>query len=310
MDREVIKRYRAYKHQLGALLFEPQVTVSVIETNLTLKNTVAALYNKEERRIVADYQRIFELEREVPVDTQLDQDLTSFHQQVEKFEESLQRESIKVEQLATLRKQVQSLIPRLTGDLDDSGDSTRPALEQELERVSPGVGGPGAAEGSSLSDDWERALLAPHFDRLVDALHGINPDSTPRAVTLTPEIFAFRLEPREVLAYRRLQDGVTEGAAERFLLQAAALRNRVQEEVEEIRSILDDSAVNREAPVFDRSRQTTRLADLFQHRFSHLINQAVTEGELEEAQHLQVLRMRLLRESSGLWLLVYKPSAG
>jgi hypothetical protein len=56
--------------------------------------------------------------------------------------------------------------------------------------------------------------------------------------------------------------------------------------------------------VFARAGQTTRLADRYVRRFSHFIDQAVQEGDVAEAQVLQVLRMRLIRDYSGLWLLV------
>ena len=81
-ESHVIPRYRQLKHELGNLLFEPALLLAIQETNLALKNRIQTLYSKEERRIVAEYQRVFELEREVPVDRELDQDLMQFHQEI------------------------------------------------------------------------------------------------------------------------------------------------------------------------------------------------------------------------------------
>ena len=133
---------------------------------------------------------------------------------------------------------------------------------------------------------------------------------SPKVAAFSPELFPYRLEPREVVAFRRLgrQEDGSNRDLESFLLWAAALRSRTQEEIEEIRGILDDTAVTRDAPVFERAKLTARLADLFVHRFDHEIAQTVLAGGAgEEARELQVLKMRLVRESAGLWLLIYKP---
>ena len=39
------------------------------------------------------------------------------------------------------------------------------------------------------------------------------------------------------------------------------------------------------------------------------IDAAVQDGNFGEAQQLQLLRMRLIRDYSGLWLLVNRPSS-
>ena len=153
-------------------------------------------------------------------------------------------------------------------------------------------------------------MLVEHHRRLLGALDGVPAEVSPKVAAFSPELFPFRLEPREVVAFRRLgrhEDG-TNRDLESFLLWAASLRSRTQEEIEEIRGILDDTVVTREATVFARAKQTARLADLFVHRFDHEIAQTVLAGGGgDEARELQVLKMRLVRESAGLWLLVYKP---
>jgi hypothetical protein len=40
-----------------------------------------------------------------------------------------------------------------------------------------------------------------------------------------------------------------------------------------------------------------------------MVDEAVSDGSFGEAQQLQLLRMRLLREYSGLWLLVNRPQS-
>ena len=118
------------------------------------------------------------------------------------------------------------------------------------------------------------------------------------------------LEPREVVAYRRLEvERSGDLELERFLLDAAALRLRINHEAGQITELLDESSVTKEAPIFERARGTTRVADVVVQRFSSFIDAAVQESSFGEAQQLQLLRMRLIRDYSGLWLLVNRPSS-
>ncbi len=311
IEPRLIHQYRECKLGLGDLFFHPTVLMAIVETNIELRNHIQQLYRREEQRIVADYQRIFELEREVTVDAELDVELTTFRQEVESFEKNLQNETLSLEELARLRQHVRDLIPRLHG-LRDGEALFVP--DQVLE-----LGGAHALEEDPVApseDDetgarrlnWDEELLADYRRDLIGALEGVDEDIDPKKAVLSPELFPYRLEPREVVAYRNLTtDGVNcHRNLEEFVLWAAALRSRSMEENEEIRGILDDTAITKEAPVFLRARLTTRLADLFVSRFDHEISQAVTSGSFDTARELQLLRMRLMREYSGLWLQVHR----
>jgi hypothetical protein len=319
-EGEMIGEYRRYKFQLGRLFFHPEVLLAAVETNLALRNHIQQLYRREEQRIVADYQRIFELERMVAVDTQLDLELTAFRQEVESFERNLQNETLSLEELRRLRQHVRTLIPRLTGVQESEALFSEPAAETAAEAApAPASTGGFRTTGTSalLSDDgamasvppWGERLLHQHYERLLTSLAGVPREVSAKVAAFSPELFPYRLEAREIVAYRRLSgnDETIERGRESFLLWAAALRARAQEEIEEIRGILDDTAVTRDAPVFGRAKQTTQLSDLFVHRFEHEIDQSVLQGPAEEARDLLVLKMRLVRESAGLWLLLYKP---
>ncbi|MCB1034846.1 MAG: hypothetical protein KDD47_13530 [Acidobacteria bacterium] len=296
-DRNLIVRYREFKHSLGDLFFHPRVLEGILETNLLLHNTVNRLYDQEERRIIADYQRIFELEREVPVDQELDQELSQFRQAVERFEKQLEGRQVNLSDLAVIRERVRTLLPRLSeaSRLDSQGGAPRDtgsySISNPLQEVS--------REGTSE--------IAPAFERLMATLEEAGPNQNPRHVAVSRELYPFRLEAREVVAYRRLHsDPDCDRELERFLLESAALRVRINEEAEEIKAILDDTAVTGEGPVFKRARRTVRLADSFLQQFLHLIDRAVLVSDLQLAHHLQILRMRLMRDYSGLWLLSYR----
>lgn len=300
----VIRRYRDLKHDLGALYFHPELLLSIQDSNLSLKSRIEKLYRQEERRIVSEYQRVFELEREVPIDRELDVELAEFRQDIERFESKLQSQEFKLEDIAQIRQRVRELLPRLT-----AGHSVPTGHSVPLPATSTGehiLNASAQAAGSPLGAQED--ALGEHYRRIVNALREINPELAPERVVLNPDIFPLRLEPREVTAYRRVFGRKPcDRELEQFLLEAAALRVRVNEEAQEITSILDETSVTGESPVYVRARMTARLADSYLWRFSHVLTQVVLMADPAEARQLEILRMRLMRDYSGLWLLVWKP---
>jgi hypothetical protein len=304
-ETDLIPRYRQLKHGLGNLLFEPALLLAIQETNLVLKNRIQTLYSKEERRIVAEYQRVFELEREVPVDRELEQELTQFRQEIERFEAQLQSQELKLEDLAMIRSRVRELLPRLTA----AGGRSAAAGERRAPLAEDGGYQPEAAESAPESPlAAQEDLLGEHYRRLTDALRDVDSDLSAERVVLLPGVFPLRIEPREVVAYRRLSGRTDcDRELEQFLLEGAALRMRINEEAQEISGILDETSVTGDSIVFARARWTARTADAFLWRFHHVLDEAVLGGSVTEGRQMQLLRMRLMRDYSGLWLLAYKP---
>ena len=303
-DRGLIRRYRDIKHGLGVLFFEPELLVAVLETNLVFKARVQKLYKQEEQRIVDEYQRVFELEREVPVDVQLDQELMQFRQDVERFEQELQRDDVRLDHVAQIRQWVRSLVPRLTAAMDSGrGVEAAKALTGAI-RVEADTGEVLLAARPSRYQE----LLAEPFQRLIGVLLDEDPEQRPEVLVLKPQIFPLRIEPREVVACRRLHSKeLCDRDLELFLCEAAALRILLNEEAQEITDILDETSVTGDAPTFDRARQAASAANEFMWRFHHLLAEALTSGAVEDGRELQLLQMRLMRDYAGLWLLAYKP---
>ncbi|HEY2739576.1 MAG TPA: hypothetical protein VGK45_14300, partial [Thermoanaerobaculia bacterium] len=306
-ENNLVRRFRDLKHDLGTFFFEPDLLLAIQETNLALKNRIHKLYRQEEQRIVAEYQRIFELEREVPVDRELDSELTEFRKDIERFERKLQSQEFKLEDIAQIRMRVKNLLPRLTASRPELG-----AKEKKADATSTGefilVSSKKAAETIlAFNED----LLGESYRKVLDALRETNPEVQPERVVLVPEIFPLRLEPREVVAYRRLYGRKAhDEEIERFILEAASLRVRINEEAQEITSILDETSITGDSPIYARARLTTRLADAYLWRFSHVTSQSLLGNDPGENRQLEILRMRLMRDYSGLWLLVYKPFFG
>lgn len=355
-ERALVQRYRALKHGLGDLFFEPELALAVLETNQRVKAAIRELYGREERRIFSEYQQIFDLSGKVRPDRDLAADLARFREEVERFENHLQRDEMRLDELALIRKRIRALMPRLTagaageplppGAEDEVGEATlRPSTASFRSAAGADRGGDFSAAAAEATDHGrvrpprdeeqegeereppaaaadapvgaEEALIGEHFGRLLEALDGTTLGSPPKAVSLTPDVYQFKLEPREVIAYRRLlqrgrlspgspPDEAWDEAMERFILRAASLRVRMSEESEEIHGILDETVTDAQAAVFQRSRRTVRLGDAYLGRFEHLVHQLLLDDQPGEARELDVLRMRLMHEYSGLWLLSYK----
>lgn len=295
----ILSRYRQLKHALGELFLEPALLSTILETNLAFKNLVHRLYHQDERRIVADYQEIFELERETPVDMQLDQELSQFRKEIERFESQLQEDELKLAELSYLRQRMRSLKPRLK-------KAAKPRAGFAVTRTH--LPAPAVPEGEEPPPPEE--VIEADLQLLLDTL-GASVGTTPaKAVALSPDVYPLRLEPREVVAFRRSSGAGHEGvdrALEQFLLEAAAVRIRLRRQAEEIKGLLDETSRDEGAPIFAEARRTLDLADSCLRRFSSAIDRLILVGDAVEARSLLLLRVRLMREYSGLWLLAYKP---
>jgi len=303
----LIRRYRDLKHGMGNLYFHPELLLAVQETNLVFKGRIQKLYRQEEQRIVAEYQRVFELEREAPFDSQLDRELSDFREEIERFERQLQREEFRLGDIALIRQKVKELLPRLTAGRSHAAERPPTSKAGMVDSGELALNKTAAAP-TALSKAQEE-LLGEHYRRLVDTLKEINPpDLAPERVVLKPEIFALRIEPREVEAYRRLSGHEEcDQELEQFLLESAALRMRINEEAQEIASLLDETSITGDSVVFAGARLTCRAADACLWRFNHVLSELMMNDSAAECRQVQFLRMRLMRDYSGLWLLAFKP---
>jgi hypothetical protein len=303
----LIRRYRELKHGLGNAYFHPELLLSIQETNLVFKSRIQKLYRQEEQRIVAEYQRVFELEREVPFDTNLDRELGAFREEIERFEKQLQKEEFRLGDIAQIRQKVRDLLPRLNAGRAATGD--RPSVSKMGQDTGEYTLSQAAGAAASPMSSSHEELLGDYYRRLVDVLRDVNPpDLAPERVVLKPEVFSLRLEPREVEAYRRIfGKAECDRELEQFLLESAALRIRINEEAHDIGSLLDETSVTGDAVVFARARLTCRSADSYLWRFNHVLQDLMMAGSMPECRQINLLRMRLMRDYSGLWLLAFKP---
>ena len=295
-----VQRFRDFKHLLGRYLFHPEILMTIVEANVAVKNRVRQYYRVEEQRILEESHKILQEGSDTP-GAGLDSGVIELRQAVEQFERKQQRDNVKLDDLALLRRQVEELAPVLAARKRRAG-----AVE--------GADGaafdlPDGAGGETVALPGSIETRSPHYQEIVDVLGASDERATPKAVALSRDVYHLRLEPREVVAFRRVEvEQIADTELERFLLDAAALRLRINHEAGQITELLDESSVTKDAPIFERARATTRVADVVVQRFSSFIDAAVQESSFGEAQQLQLLRMRLIRDYSGLWLLVNRPN--
>jgi hypothetical protein len=302
----LIRRYRDLKHGLGDYYFHPEFLLQLQQTNLVFKGRIQKLYRQEEQRIIAEYQRVFELEREVPYNTELDQELAEFREEIERFEKQLQKEEFRLGDIAQIRQRVRTLLPRLNAIRTPTTE--RPSVQRAAIDTGEYILHQAAVAAEAPLRGAQEDLLGEYYRHLVDTLKEISPELAAERVVLRPEVFALRIEPREVDAYRRVFGrGECDRELEQFLLEAAALRMRINEEAQEITGLLDETSVTGDSVVFARARLTARAADAYLWRFNHVLNELMLVGNIAEIRQVQLLRMRLMRDYSGLWLLAYRP---
>jgi hypothetical protein len=272
----------------------------------------------------------------------LDAELQDFRGEVQRFESQLEKKELRLDEVARLRARARDLIPRLQGagdglggahdatSPDDASDETPPRLEPSPSGaapppaphspqsppplassppvVAPPTPVPLTRSGATLRIRTANAeLLGDTLRSVLAFLEQTNWDDPPEVVAKLPDLNALRLEPREILAFRRLHSPESVHLElEQFLFEAAALRVRVTAQAEEMvaqRGGLDtDSDAESGAA---NGRVLCHLAGQFERRLDLFVQEAVQSGDAREASELQHLRMRLLREYSGLWLLVY-----
>ena len=172
-----------------------------------------------------------------------------------------------------------------------------------------------AAMEALLDDEGRRnqgaeppRLIREPYAQLVEALSETTLGAPARSIVLTPEVYPFRLEAREVVAYRRLHEGAAADPArdldtERFLLEGAALRVALHGAVDATREGLDATGGGGEA--VRHARNLASLGDAYLRRYDHLQEQALLDGTLDEARNLAVLRVRMMRDYAELWLLAH-----
>ncbi len=342
MTSQVYDRFRTLKKRLGTRLLHPPILVEVVATNLEAKNRFRQLYQEEEVRILEDTNRIFEIERYLErnpglASETLTRQIETFRRHRVRFDASRKEDNVRRDEILELRRAMNAVLDAFepgrgaaeaTGPAVPRTAAPRPGPERPptqpvrqvtaapAEVAAPAHGA--AAERPPLADDADHAtpliellpqdpLLNEFLHKIMFALELVVWDHLPEQVQTAKEIHHLRLEPWEVDAYRVLAGGrVARGSLDwelrLFFLAAAALRIRMEEEVEEIARLNRTNNSERLFEVLERSAQSLERAREFDRRFQWFVDDMLFRGYTDRLEQVYRSRFRFLNAFSRLWL--------
>jgi hypothetical protein len=304
-ESKLVELYRALKHDMGYKLFHPSLLPLVADLNNAFKQKVDELRGAEEERIVSGYRKLLQgPEKRAAGGPELDVALAGLQRQLDDFESRAKTENVRLDELATLGKSLKDVSrrfqDRFVGIAGEDAASPAAAGRRHL--------GLQAGPAEALVPNLE--AVQPFWDELMAALSGLAPGLDAEDASTQGAVLEYRLEAREVSAFDALGgDGTAGPNLERFILAAVALRRRMSSSVDAIQSALSESPGTAPDLVLEEARSTSRMGDAYLKHFSHLVDQAVSTGDLEGAQTFQLLKMRFMREYSGLLNLIPRLSA-
>ena len=304
-ESKLVELYRALKHDMGYKLFHPSLLPLVADLNNAFKQKVDELRGAEEERIVTGYRKLLQgPETRAAAGPELDVALAGLQRQLDDFESRAKTENVRLDELASLGKSLKDVSrrfqDRFVGAAASGGSS--PAVSSQRHS------GLQAAANEALVPNIE--AVQPFWDELMAALSGLPPGLDAEDARTQGAVLKYRVEPREIAAFDALGgDGAAGPGLERFILAAVALRRRMSSAVDAIQSALSEAPGTAPDLALEEARQTCRLGDAYLKHFSHLVEQAVFTGDLEGAQTFQLLKLRFMREYSGLLNLIPRLSA-
>ncbi len=300
-----IDLYRALKHEMGSKIFYPTVLPLIVEVNSSFRTRIDELRDQAETRLVDEFQRLSQLHKSAGVaEDEVTDELDRLEGRVEEFRSRVKESNIRLVELVDLSRDIDDIAERFESRF--RGTEVTPAVESVssgTDREPLTISAPHA-----LVPDIE--LLQPFWSELFSGLSSLGEELSPEQVAVAPAVAGYRLEVREVVAFRRLVgDGDFEKVQEQFILAAAVVRWRILQIVAQIRDLLRDGSGSVPPEVLSAARETCRIGDAYVKYYSHLIDQSVFESQGEIARSFQSLQTRLIRDLSGLMILVPRLSS-
>ena len=299
-ESNLLGRYREFKHSLGRAYFYPQLLEGVLRTNLRLRAAIRQFYSHEERRLFSEYEQLADLERTVTVDPQLGREVSEVHRDVEAFEQRVQQHNVRLADLEEVRSRVSALLP----EIQRRGESIVPhsAVVESSDDVVPSA----LAGALDKMPAWLSAERNAEFIGVIHKIAAVDDTVEADEAVHLPELAPYDLEPREVIAFRRLrEEGEVGRPTDVLVLAAAAVRRRLERDADEVRDLPLDEPVEEGSQGILRVREALGLAE---RQMAELV-EAGERSEPEEAAELAKSRVRLMRAYADIWLLTYPLSA-
>jgi len=303
LDSGTIDELREIKRGLGSALLHGPLLAEVIAANVDVKNRFRELYEEEEPKILADTNRIFEIERQLErnpglASPELAEQIDLFRRSRTRFDAARRQDNLKRSDIADLRQSMSSVLQQFESlsspseELLEFGEDTAP--------VEP------AGDGASIADILPPdPLLNETLHKIMFALELVAWDRPPEQASSANELHNLRLEPWEIDAYRRLMEREQPGTGvahelQLFFLTSAALRVKMEEEAKEVRRLAESETGL--SDLLERTSQSLERAREISRRFDWFIEDMLYRGETERLEETYRSRFRLLHAYSSLWL--------
>ncbi len=309
-----LDRFRSLKRRLGEAILHPRLLPALLETTVGIKNRFRTLWEDEETALLADTNKVRDLEKQLSghpemATADLREMLEVFASAQQRFDEGKQTENLRREDALRLRIALNRILDQF--DVAQMGSVRAPAPALPAIALADGPAParePAAAtSGPPMAALQTDGLLQEYVSKIVFALELVGNDKSAAEAVRAKELNTLRLEPCEVDAFRRLSDarsplGSLEFERARLLVQAAALRIRMDDEAREI-DRLHRRGSEHLADTLERGSQSLQRASEIERRFSWVVDDALYRGDTEFLEPLYRCRFRLLRAYSGLWLI-------
>jgi len=312
-----LDRFRTLKRRLGGDMLHPRLLPALLHATVAIKGRFRELWELEETALLSDSNKVRELQKQLAgnpemVTADLREMFEVFTTAQRRFDEGRHTENLRREDALQLRMTLNHIleqfdITELTSQgplpsVPDAGATPSPwetskqvppsLIDDRLNRLGPGLAGD--------------PLLREHLSKILFALDLAGADRPAAEAVATREMASLRLEPCEVEACRDLLEGrLPRGSIAceraRVLLQAAALRNRLDDEAREILR-LHKRGSEALPEALQRSTQSLQRVSELERRLAWLIEDSLYRGDTEYLERLHRCRFRLMRVYSGLWL--------
>ena len=304
-ETSLLEIYRALKEDMSGRMFHPRVLPIVVEVNNSFSRKIDELSKREETRLFDDYQKLSQLQQDSPAQAQvLEEDFVELQQQFERFRERVKSDGVRIGELMTLGQSLRDIAGRVATHTRDASVGPERAL---VPRSITWVGMAGQARMSLVPDV---DALQPYWSELLQALSGLGGEFSAKQAESDSSLASFRLQDREVAAFQRtIGSEPANVGLEQFVLAGAALRRRLCEDVSQLRNLQSRTPGGIPEPAWLEAREGARLADAYVKHYTHLAEQAVFDGQTDEAREYQILQHRMNRELSGQVILLSRLSS-
>jgi hypothetical protein len=280
-----IEGLRTLKHRVARGLAHPDILAAAACCNLTVRSVFQRLYEKEADALRETAARIADIEDRLPGDVKVSATLARYRESQNEFDQQTSEGSIRWRQVLDLKYAAAEVLGTL-GEFEP--DTPQVKATPQVSHDTPPEGAGDSFWGPCLRRFLSSVAAAGATDAFVDE-SGLPADS--------------RLEPWEWEVARQAIGNAPLSSSDRFVLRAAALRVRAENEIEAFRNRAGEKAPRE---LVSEARGTLTHAEELERTFAELAEKLPKAEDVDLRRRTRT-RLRLQHATSGLWLVLDRP---